>query len=58
MSRQWGVGVGVVGERWRGGFMNDLVDETEEDGDDEGGLEGLAEDDEEDGEREEILGHC
>lgn len=41
-------------EGWR---VDDLVDETEEDGDDECGLEGLTEDDEVDGEREEILGH-
>lgn len=35
----------------------DLFDETEEDGDDDGGLDGLAEDDEEDGDGEEVFGH-
>lgn len=48
-----GVGVAVVGVRHRRVFVEDLVDETEEDGDDEGGLEGLAEDDEVDGDGEE-----
>lgn len=47
-----GAGVGVVG----GVFVDDLLHETEEDGDDEGGLESLTEDDEEDGEGEEIHG--
>lgn len=44
----------VVGGR---AVVDDLVDETEEDGEDEGCLECLAEDDEEDGEGEEICGH-
>lgn len=37
--------------------IHDLLDETEEDGDDDGGFDGLAEDDEEDGDGEEVFGH-
>lgn len=43
---------GVVGV-----VVYDLLDETEEDGDDDGGLEGLTEDDEEDGDGEDVLAH-
>ena len=46
----------IVWERGRV-LVEDLIHETEEDGDDEGGLECLTEDDEVDGEREEIGGH-
>lgn len=35
----------------------DLFDETEKNGDDDGGFDGLAEDDEEDGDGEEVFGH-
>lgn len=35
----------------------DLFYETEEDGDDDGCFDGLAEDDEEDGDGEEVFGH-
>ena len=45
-------GDGVVGV-----VVYDLLDETEEDGDDDGGLEGLAEDDEEDGDGEDVSRH-
>lgn len=40
-----------------GVVADDLLDEAEEDGDDDGGLEGLAEDDEEDGDGEEVACH-
>lgn len=44
-------GVGVVTE-------DDLLDEAEEDGDDDAGLESLAEDDEEDRNAEQVACHC
>lgn len=39
-------------------IIYDLFDETEEDGDDDGGFDGFAEDDEEDGDGEEVFRHC
>ena len=48
---------GALGRR-DGALEHDLLDEAKEDGDDDGGFEGFAEDDEEDGDAEEIAGHC
>lgn len=45
---------GTAGSRGGGGLgAHDLLDKAEEDGDDDDGFEGLAEDDEEDGDGEE-----
>lgn len=41
----------------RGVLVNDLLCEPKEDGDDDGGLEGFAEDDEENGDGKEIFAH-
>ena len=45
------------GSRRVGIVVRDLLDETKEDGDDDGRLEGLTEDDEEDGDGEHVLAH-